>query len=215
VLQAVSEHSRTAGISLTSLAAALGMSKSTVLRLIIPLRDEGLVHQDRDSGRYRLGPSAARLGVAFVDQVDLDLLAADLLRDLARRAGERVLLVLPRAGPGTPRSAGTTVLLALTTAPGEPAAGSAAVTAVVRDRGWWAEFDDTAAGFGTVAAPVRDHRSRPVAAVEASLPRCGLRGSAGADLFGVGSAVRECAALLSDRLGAPRRRSDFDDRTTS
>lgn len=196
----------TSGISLTAPAAALGPAKSTVLRLIGPLWDEGLVHQDRDSGRYRLGPTVARLGAAFVARVDVGLLATDLLRELSKQTGEGASLVLPgTAGPG----AGSAVLIA-TVVPGvDASAGRGRRTAEsLRDRGWWAEVDTAGGDRGTVAAPVRDHRSRVVAAVESAVPFGRLRPAGPAaepppHLVGVGVAVRDCAAGLSDRLGVP------------
>ncbi len=202
VLDAVSDYrGRPSGISLTCLAASLDMSKSTVLRLIAPFRDEGLIHQDRDSGRYRLGPAAARLGAAFVERLDVEVLAADLLRDLSRRTGEpAVLVMVDNAGPGV-RTAGDVVLTAL--GPPSDAAGPAVTNrtaTAVQERGWWIERQGAGAAGGTVAAPVFDHLSRVVAAVQSPLPRP-------ARICPVGEAVRECAAALSERLGAPRRGS--------
>lgn len=206
VLDAVSDYrGQPRGISLTSLAVSLEMSKSTVFRLIAPLREMGLVHQDRDSGRYRLGPAAARLGAAFVQRVDLTVLAADLLRDLSRRTGESAVLVVPGNGAAAVRSAGVTVLAALG-APGEAVGAHPTRTAATLcERGWWIEIDDVGPGRGTLAAPVLDHLSHPVAAVESTL----LRGGRSA----VGDAVRACADALSERLGAPRRGTDRQNRT--
>lgn len=215
VLDAVSVYrGQPGGISLTSLAISLEMSKSTVLRLIAPLRDAGMVHQDRDSGRYRLGPAVARLGAAFVDRVDLGVLAADLLRDLARRAGEPATLVLPdgcAAGERSVRTAGTTVLLAMGAVGDQVAGGRAGRAAVfLGERGWWAEIADAATGRSTLAAPVVDHDLRVVAAVEVTLPWVQRARPAGVDALQGGTPamagpVRDCAAALSGRLGAPTR----------
>lgn len=221
VLDAVSHHrGQPGGISLTSLAEAVEMSKSTVLRLIAPLRDEGLIHQDRDSGRYRLGPAAVRLGAAFVERVDLGALAVDLLRDLARRVGESATLVVPGQPEWAVRTAGTVVLQALGASGDDIATGPTSwAAASIRDRGWWAQIDEVGAGRGTVAAPVLDHRSRVVAAVESRFPaatgahRCGVD-AAPNRTAAVGDLARECADALSERLGAPRRESEPPPRPT-
>ena len=202
VLDGVAQYrGRPAGISLSSLAVTLNLSKSTVLRLIGPLRDEGLVHQDRDSGRYRLGPAAARLGHAFVERVDLGVLAADLIRDLGRRSGECAHLLVP-GEMGAGRSAGATVI-SLGAGPGSHGrrVTEGNVYDALRDRGWWAELDDGAGP--TVAAPVRDHLSHVVAAVECVLPSAVAAHSHRNGLTTVGTLVRDCAATLSARLGAP------------
>lgn len=221
VLDAVSGYrGRPCGISLTSLAVSLEMSKSTVLRLIGPLRDEELIHQDRDSGRYRLGPAAVRLGAAFVERVDLDVLAGDLLRELARRSGRSATLVVPGSGDDSHRQrAGAAVLLAVGTPVEAVADRDIRIAASLRERGWWAEISDGDTGDGSVAAPVVDHRSRVVAAVESSLRSVMCLHPAGADdprssLESIGDAVRTCADSLSGRLGAPRVGSAFQKGTT-
>ncbi len=195
-----------AGISLSSLAVSLDMSKSTVLRLIGPLREEGLVHQDRNSGRYRLGPAAARLGAAFAARIDLDLLAADLIGDLSERSGQHVCLVTPdRLGVGQTggnggSSAGAAVLRSCI---GFGGASIHSVDGRVRDalldRGWWAELDN--GSVPTLAAPVHDALAHVVGAIETKLPPgAGRRPGALSD-FGV--LVGACAARVSARLGAP------------
>jgi DNA-binding IclR family transcriptional regulator len=208
VLDAVADYrGQPCGISLTSLAASLEMSKSTVLRLIAPLREHGLIHQDRDSGRYRLGPAAARLGAAFVERIDLAVLAADLLRDLSRRTGETAVLVISGSGMSE-RSAGASVLLALR--PEKNAIGSATAIRTaesIDERGWWIQMDGVGPVCGTLAAPVHDHRSSVVAAIESTVTSI-ARGRP------VGDAVRQCADALSERLGAPRPGSDLENRTT-
>ena len=202
VLDGVAQYrGRASGISLSSLAASLDMSKSTVLRLIGPLRDEGLVHQDRDSGRYRLGPATARLGAAFVERADLDVLAADLIRDLARRSGGPAVLLLRNAMDDR-RSAGATIIFSAAEPDGHGGRmDDGRVRGTLRDRGWWAEIDEDA--VSTVAAPVRDHLSHVVAAVECPLPSSVAMGARRSELSTVGTLIRDCAATLSVRLGAP------------
>ena len=60
LLKAFSEDEVEIGIS--ALAKRLGIAKSTVHRLAVTLVAEGMLEQDRDSGKYRLGVALFRLG---------------------------------------------------------------------------------------------------------------------------------------------------------
>jgi DNA-binding IclR family transcriptional regulator len=82
------------GSSLADLSVGLGISKSTVLRLVAPLREVRLVDQDLESGRYRLGPQNALLGQVYLERLDLRRTAAPVLHELAESAGETVHLVI-------------------------------------------------------------------------------------------------------------------------
>ena len=88
------ERSHPHGSTRSDLATGLELSKSTVLRLIAPLRDVRLVDQDPESGRYRLGPQNALLGQAYLERRDTrqitspDRLLVEL--DLIRRRGYAV-----------------------------------------------------------------------------------------------------------------------------
>jgi IclR family transcriptional regulator, acetate operon repressor len=93
ILQFVSEHPDPEGASLAELVRALGLTRSTVLRLLAPLRDVRLVERDRQTGRYRLGPYSARLGDVYLERLDLRRVARDVIVDLAQRTGETVHLV--------------------------------------------------------------------------------------------------------------------------
>lgn len=81
------------GTSLTDLATGLQMSKSTVLRLVGPLREERLVDQDPESGHYRLGPQNALLGQLYLERLDIRRAASPLLHRLAQDVREAVHLV--------------------------------------------------------------------------------------------------------------------------
>ncbi|GAA2214539.1 IclR family transcriptional regulator [Nonomuraea monospora] len=83
------------GLTLTQLAEAVGLSKSTVLRLTAPLIEAGLLDRDRDSGLYRLGHGALRLGQAYLDTLDLRAVAAEESHRLMAEVGETVHLVVP------------------------------------------------------------------------------------------------------------------------
>jgi len=81
------------GVTLTELATGLGLSKSTVLRLVAPLRELRLVDQDPESGRYGLGPQNALLGQIYLERLDVRRIASPLLHQLAQDARETVHLV--------------------------------------------------------------------------------------------------------------------------
>lgn len=85
------------GLNLTTLADALGLSKSTVLRLAQPLLDTGLLSRDREHGHFRLGPGALALGQAYLAGIDLRTAASEEAHRLMREAGGTVHLCVPDA----------------------------------------------------------------------------------------------------------------------
>jgi DNA-binding IclR family transcriptional regulator len=95
VLTHVRDHAGAGrGVSLSQLAEALELSKSTVLRLAAPLVEAGLLARDRETGRYRLGHGALHLGQAYLSTLDLRAVAGEEARRLMRAAGETVHLVV-------------------------------------------------------------------------------------------------------------------------
>ncbi len=82
------------GVGLGELATELALSKSTVLRLAAPLLEADLLARDGDSGRFRLGPGALRLGQAYLSRLDLRTVAAGRCQALMRAARETVHLVV-------------------------------------------------------------------------------------------------------------------------
>ena len=74
-------------LSLAELAARTGFYKSTILRLIGSLERFGYLIRQKD-GRYRLGPSLARLGARYRDHSDLEALLRPTLRRLRDDSGE-------------------------------------------------------------------------------------------------------------------------------
>ncbi|WP_329490940.1 IclR family transcriptional regulator [Kitasatospora sp. NBC_01246] len=99
VLGHVRDHGNGRGVPLAQLAEALGLNKSTVLRLAGPLLDEHLLDRDRETGWFRLGHGSLRLGQAYLSTLDLRSVAAEHLRRLQREAGETVHLTVWQA-PG-------------------------------------------------------------------------------------------------------------------
>lgn len=72
------------------LVEAVGVSRSAVYRLVERLEAaEYLMFTD---GRWRLGPAAARMAMAAVQNMDVLTVAPPMLRDLAHRTGETVSL---------------------------------------------------------------------------------------------------------------------------
>ena len=82
------------GVGLTELAEGVGVNKSTVLRLSVPLVEYGLLTRDPRSGRFRLGSAALLLWQAYLDHLDLRSVASDHLRGLMRDTGNTCHLVL-------------------------------------------------------------------------------------------------------------------------
>ncbi|MCF2528964.1 IclR family transcriptional regulator [Yinghuangia soli] len=98
VLEYVRDHAAGPyGLTLTQIADALGLSKSTVLRLATPLLDTQLLARDRESGHFRLGPGALALGQAYLASLDLRTVASDEAHRLMREWGGTVHLCVPDA----------------------------------------------------------------------------------------------------------------------
>src|SRR4029453_5487164 len=72
-------------LSLTELAARLGLPPSTVHGLLRTLVAHGMVLQDRESSRYQLGPAVLKLGNVYLDTLELRSRAVTWSEELARR----------------------------------------------------------------------------------------------------------------------------------
>lgn len=83
---------RDAEVGVTELARCLGMHKSTASRLLTTLQKRGLVQQDHDSGKYRLGLAMVVLGGHAEKTLDLRSLALPELARLARSVRETATL---------------------------------------------------------------------------------------------------------------------------
>jgi DNA-binding IclR family transcriptional regulator len=95
VLEYVQDHADAGrGVPLAVIAGDLGMSKSTVLRLSAPLVEADLLLRDRETGWFRLGPGALRLGQAYLSSIDLRTVAREPLRRLLHAVGETCHLVV-------------------------------------------------------------------------------------------------------------------------
>ena len=79
-------------VGVTEIAHRLGLHKSTASRLLSTLHKRGLVDQDHDSGKYRLGLAMVRLGGHAEKTLDLHAIALPALTSLARAVKETATL---------------------------------------------------------------------------------------------------------------------------
>jgi DNA-binding IclR family transcriptional regulator len=92
LLLALGDSQGEAGV--TELARRLGLHKSTASRLLATLQRRGLVEQDDESGKYRLGLVVIRLAERAERTLDLRAIALPALETLAKSARETVSLVV-------------------------------------------------------------------------------------------------------------------------
>ncbi|WP_246266649.1 IclR family transcriptional regulator [Nonomuraea typhae] len=85
-------ESGTSTLGVTEIADGLGMSKAAVHRVLASLRSRGLVEVDEESRRYRLGLTAMRLGLAYLDRIDVRRIAGPELTGLSARTHETATL---------------------------------------------------------------------------------------------------------------------------
>jgi IclR family transcriptional regulator, acetate operon repressor len=91
ILQVLALHGA-AGV--TEIAEALGVHKSTVFRLLATLESRGLVEQNSERGRYRLGYGVVQLAAGATKMDDLSLLSRPICRQLAETVRETVNVVV-------------------------------------------------------------------------------------------------------------------------
>ncbi len=92
LLKTFSEDDNELGIS--ELAKRLGVAKSTVHRLAGTLLDEGLLQQNPENGRYRLGVGLFSLGSLVRARLDVTTESKHILNDLREQTQENVRLVV-------------------------------------------------------------------------------------------------------------------------
>jgi DNA-binding IclR family transcriptional regulator len=74
----------------TEIAGELGVHKSTAFRLVATLESHGMVEQNEDRGKYRLGVGVLRLAGATTARLDVVQEARPIVRKLAADSGETV-----------------------------------------------------------------------------------------------------------------------------
>ena len=93
VLQLFAEPG-SADLGVTEIANRLALSKAVVHRVLTTLAAKGFVETDEVSRRYRLGPMALSLGVAYLDRIDIRSLALPRMQGLSQRTNETATLSL-------------------------------------------------------------------------------------------------------------------------
>lgn len=81
----------------TEVAAEISVHKSTASRLLGALEERGLVEQDADRGKYRLGFGILRLAGALSARMDVTRQGRQVCERLAREIGETVNVAVLRA----------------------------------------------------------------------------------------------------------------------
>ncbi|MQA02015.1 MAG: helix-turn-helix domain-containing protein [Streptosporangiales bacterium] len=89
---------REGDVGVTEIAAELGVHKSTAFRLVATLERRGLVEQDSDRGKYRLGVGLLRLAGATKKQLDLVQESRTVIEELAGVVGETVNITVLSEG---------------------------------------------------------------------------------------------------------------------
>ncbi|WP_067721148.1 IclR family transcriptional regulator [Nocardia yamanashiensis] len=74
-------------MTLSELAGELELAPTTVHGIVRTLAAHGVVVQEGDGGRYRLGPAVLRFGNVYLDSLDLRARALAWAHELARQSG--------------------------------------------------------------------------------------------------------------------------------
>jgi DNA-binding IclR family transcriptional regulator len=81
-------------LPLKDLAARAEMPPAKAHRYLVSLIRAGLAEQERESGRYRLGPFALELGLSALGSIDVLKLGVETIADLRAAIDETVLLAI-------------------------------------------------------------------------------------------------------------------------
>jgi DNA-binding IclR family transcriptional regulator len=82
--------------SLAEISAAVGLHKTTALRLLRTLESEGIVRRDDPNGRYEFNPVASLRAAPVIRQLaSMASLSQEVLDELANRTGETVVVICP------------------------------------------------------------------------------------------------------------------------
>jgi IclR family KDG regulon transcriptional repressor len=91
ILELFAQNGKELGIS--DIARSLGLHKSMVHRIVSTLQYKGILEQNPDNGRYRLGLKLYRLGLSLQDDNELIIAAETSLENLTEKTGETSNLV--------------------------------------------------------------------------------------------------------------------------
>lgn len=75
-------------LGVTEIALNLGLSKAVVHRMLSSFRSKGFLDIDEETHRYRLGPNALFLGLAYMDRIEVRDLARPMLERLSAATNE-------------------------------------------------------------------------------------------------------------------------------
>ena len=199
-----------AGVS--EVAADIGVHKSTAFRLLAALEERELVEQTQNRGKYRLGFGILRLASAVPGQLDVTHQARPICERLAVQLGETVNIAVRRShfvvnidqarGPSAiderryVLAASGLARLTSHTITSETEL-EAEVEAAARD-GYASSIEELEEGLNAIAAPVRDHIGRVIAALSVSGP---VYRFSKERLRNVVAAVIAAAAAITHRMG--------------
>lgn len=94
ILDTLAERQHARGVSLNQLVASTGLNKSTVLRLIAPLTERGIVAKNPETGTYRLGLRVVEWAATLLSETETTRVAAPHLDRLVEATGETAFLVV-------------------------------------------------------------------------------------------------------------------------
>ncbi|GAC1468582.1 MAG: IclR family transcriptional regulator [Chloroflexota bacterium] len=78
----------------TAVAQSLGIHKSTAYRLLATLKERGLVEQDMETDRYRLGMGVVFLASTVVAELDVVRAAQPVCKQVGEQTGETVTIAM-------------------------------------------------------------------------------------------------------------------------
>jgi len=81
-------------LGIVEICRRLGLSKGTGHRLVYTLMSRGFLSQNKQNGKYTLGPKAFELGSLAMSQMEIRKVAHPFLEDLTRLTGETTHLVI-------------------------------------------------------------------------------------------------------------------------
>lgn len=83
-------------LTLQAIANELNLNKSTVHGILNTLKHYGMVEQDEERGRYRLGMHLLVLSNRLMDRLEIRTVASSVIQELSAQVGETVHLVILR-----------------------------------------------------------------------------------------------------------------------
>ncbi|MBE0478109.1 IclR family transcriptional regulator [Candidatus Aerophobetes bacterium] len=81
--------------TVTELSRELGLSPTTIYRLLGTLKERGFIEKDANTAKYRLGMKAFELGSAVVRRMNIRKEAEPILMELAEKTGDSAYLIVP------------------------------------------------------------------------------------------------------------------------